>query len=109
MELALDIASWFFLISGSFFSIVGGIGIVRLPEFFSRLHGGGVTDTLGAAGIILGLLFQIHHPLVGVKLIMILFFLVITSPASCHALAKSALAQGLKPVLDAKSNKKSRG
>ena len=44
----LDILSWIFLIGGSFFSVVGGIGIVRLPEFFSRLHGGGITDTLGS-------------------------------------------------------------
>ncbi len=100
MGLALDIVSWIFLILGSFFSIVGGIGIVRLPEFFSRLHGGGITDTLGAGLIVIGLIFQATGPLVAVKLMMILFFLVMTSPASCHALAKSALSQGLKPVLD---------
>lgn len=106
MELALDIVSWAFLVSGSFFSLVGGIGIVRLPEFFSRLHGGGVTDTMGAGLIVLGLLFQAIHPLVAVKLLMILFFLVITSPASCHALAKSALSQGHKPILDKPEKKK---
>ncbi len=100
MGLALDFVSWIFLILGSFFSIVGGIGIVRLPEFFSRLHGGGITDTLGAGLIVIGLIFQATGPLVAVKLMMILFFLVMTSPASCHALAKSALSQGLKPVLD---------
>jgi multicomponent Na+:H+ antiporter subunit G len=100
MELVLDIVSWIFLVAGSFFAIVGGIGIVRLPEFFSRLHGGGITDTLGAGLIITGLLFQASDPLVVVKLLMIMFFLVLTSPASCHALAKSALSQGLKPVLD---------
>ena len=49
MSIAVEIASWAFLILGSFFSIVGGIGIVRLPEFFSRLHAGGVTDTLGGS------------------------------------------------------------
>lgn len=102
MEFALDIVSWVFLILGSFFSIVGGIGIVRLPEFFSRLHGGGITDTLGAGLLVLGLLFQATNPLVAGKLIMILFFLTMTSPSSCHALAKSALSQGLKPILDDK-------
>lgn len=102
MELALDIVSWVFLILGSFFSIVGGIGIVRLPEFFSRLHGGGITDTLGAGLILIGLLFQATDVLIGGKLMMILFFLIMTSPASCHALAKSALSQNIKPSLDDK-------
>lgn len=102
MELALDIISWAFLVAGSFFSIVGGIGIVRLPEFFSRLHGGGIADTLGAGLILVGLIFQAADFLVFFKLLAILFFLAMTSPASCHALAKSALSQGLKPVLDDK-------
>lgn len=98
--IVIEILTWFFLICGSFFSIVGGIGIVRLPEFFSRLHGGGITDTLGAGLIVTGLLFQGGLSLTTVKLLMILFFLLVTSPTSCHALAKSALVQGLKPVLE---------
>ena len=96
----LDVLSWIFLITGSFFAIVGGIGIVRLPEFYSRLHGGGITDTLGAGLIVIGLLFQGGLELTTVKLLMILFFLVVTSPTSCHALAKSALVQGLNPELE---------
>lgn len=106
MIIVLDIITWIFLLAGSFFAIVGAIGIVRLPEFFSRLHGGGITDTLGAALIIIGLFFQSHEHggiLVIGKLAMILFFLLVTSPTSCHALAKSALAQGLSPVLELNS------
>lgn len=105
--IVLDALSWFFLMTGSFFSIVGGVGIIRLPEFFSRLHGGGITDTLGAALIVIGLLFQVAggFSLVSVKLLMILFFLLITSPSSCHALAKSAMSQGLEPVLEIKTLK----
>ncbi len=104
MSIAIDIASWAFLILGSFFSFVGGIGIVRLPEFFSRLHAGGVTDTLGAAFIVVGLLFQAGLSLIAIKLLMILFFLLVTSPTSCHALAKSAISQGLEPVLDSRES-----
>jgi multicomponent Na+:H+ antiporter subunit G len=103
--IVLDILTWIFLLTGSFFAIVGGIGIVRLPEFYSRLHGGGITDTLGAGLIMTGLLFQGGLSLATVKLLMILFFLMVTSPTSCHALAKSALAQGLKPVLEIDSVK----
>ena len=98
--IVVDIISWTLLLAGSFFSIVGGIGIVRLPEFYSRLHGGGVTDTLGAGLIMAGLILQAGFSLVAFKLLTILFFLVVTSPTSCHALAKSALFQGLKPELD---------
>ncbi len=100
LEIVLEIISWVLLLGGSFFSIVGGIGIVRLPEFFSRLHGGGVTDTLGAGLIMAGLMVQAGLSLVTVKLLTILFFLVVTSPSSCHALAKAALFGGLKPELD---------
>ena len=100
MTLALEIISWIFLVSGSFFAIVGGIGIVRMPEFYSRLHGGGVTDTLGAGLILVGLCFQINSGLILAKLLMILFFLMVSSPSSCHALARSALSQGVKPVLE---------
>jgi multicomponent Na+:H+ antiporter subunit G len=105
--IALSIVSWALLLTGSFFAIVGGIGIVRLPEFFSRLHGGGITDTLGAALIIIGLCFAAGGWLVVAKLLMILFFLFVTSPSSCHALARSALSQGVMPVLEIDSIRKS--
>ena len=98
--IAVDIISWALMLAGAFFSIVGGIGIVRLPEFFSRMHGAGITDTMGAGAILIGLMFQVGLSLATVKLLMILFFLLVTSPSSCHALARSAVTHGLKPVLD---------
>ena len=96
----LDLLSWFFLITGALFSMIGGLGIIRLPEFYSRMHGGGITDTLGAGLIVAGLMFQGGLSLSTLKLVMILFFLIVTSPTACHALAKSALSQGLKPELE---------
>ena len=105
--IVLSVISWIFLLIGSFFAVVGGIGIVRLPEFFSRMHGGGITDTLGAALIIIGLCFASGGWLVVAKLLMILFFLFMTSPSSCHALARSALSQGVEPVLEIDSVRKS--
>ncbi len=109
MMILISVLTWLLLLAGSFFAVVGGIGIVRLPEFFSRLHGGGITDTLGAGLIIAGLLFLSLGRMLGseeelglviVKLLMILFFLMVTSPTSCHALARSAMTQGFKPVLE---------
>ena len=98
MALLVETISWTCLLAGSFFAVVGGIGIVRLPDFYSRLHGGGITDTLGAGLILLGLMFQAGLTLVTVKLVMIFFFLFVTSPTSCHALASSALAHGVSPL-----------
>lgn len=100
LQFVLLVVSAVLLISGSVFSIIGGVGICRLPDFFSRMHGAGITDTLGAGLILAGLMVQAGVSLVTFKLLVILFFLLVTSPSSCHALARSALAQGLKPELD---------
>ena len=94
-----DGITWLLLLGGAIFSVAGGIGIVRLPDFFTRLHGGGITDTLGAGLILIGLMFQAGWTLALVKLIMIFGFLLITSPTACHALAHAALSDGLKPQL----------
>lgn len=87
----LDVASWVLLSLGGIFSIIGGIGILRLPDFYTRMHAAGITDTMGAGCILVGLMFQAPGWLVVVKLTMVLFFLLLTSPTSGHALARSAL------------------
>ena len=99
LESITNIASWVCLIAGSLFCIIGGIGLLRLPDFFSRTHGAGITDTLGAALVLIGLMFQAGLTLVTVKLVMILVILWLTSPTSTHAIAKAAILSGLKPLL----------
>jgi len=95
----VDIASWICLLAGSAFSITGGIGMLRLPDFYTRMHAAGITDTMGAGFILVGLMFQAGLTLLTVKLAMVLFFLLFTSPTSGHALARSALFY-LKPLVD---------
>lgn len=97
MNVLWDVLSGLFLLSGAFFVVVGAVGIFRLPDFYTRLHGSGVMETLGAGLILLGLTFQAGLTLATVKLIMIIIFLFVTSPTSCHALAQAALAQGVEP------------
>ena len=97
MELLIYYASWFFLLCGAFFCAVGGLGILRLPDFFSRQHAAGITDTLGAGLVLFGLMLQGGLSLVTAKLIMIMFFLLATSPVTTHAIAQAALQSGLKP------------
>ena len=99
MEMTLDVLSWILLVAGSLFAVVGGIGLVRLPDFFSRTHAGGITDTMGAGMILLGLILQSGLTLVTWKLLLIGVLIFITSPTSVHALAKSALAHGVRPLL----------
>ena len=98
MDLVLDILSWVFLMAGSFFSIAGGIGVIRMPDVFTRLHAAGVTDTGGAGLILVGLMFQGGLTLITVRLLLILGFLWFSSPVSTYALARAALAGGEEPV-----------
>jgi len=97
MDLALDILSWVFLVAGSVFALIGAVGIIRLPDVFSRMHGAGIIDTAGASLILIGLAFQAGLTLVTVKLLLIVVFLMVTSPTSTHALARAALDGGVKP------------
>ena len=97
MSALLDVASWLLLLAGGFFVLVGSLGLVRMPGFFTRIHAASITDTLGAGLILLGLLLQSPEPLGAIKLVLILVFLVITGPAATHALAKAALHGGLRP------------
>ena len=86
----INILGWFFLLSGSFFCLVGSIGLIRLPEFYSRVHAAGVVDSLGAILILIGLITQTQDFLVIVKLLFILLFMMLTGPTAVHALARSA-------------------
>jgi len=95
----LDVLSWICLLAGSCFAVVGGIGLLRFPDFYSRIHAGGITDTLGAGLILVGLMLQAGNWLLVFKLVMIFSLLFITSPTSAHALSKAARAHGIKPRL----------
>ena len=99
MELLIDLASWFFFIVGSAFLLIGAIGIIRLPDVFSRMHGAGIIDTMGTAMLFSGMLLQAGLTIVSIKLFLILLFLMFTSPTSTHALARAALDAGLKPLV----------
>ncbi len=89
--------SWILIIGGAFFVIAGGIGLLRMPDFFTRLHPAGMTDTMGAGLLLTGLMLQSGISFVTVKLVLILVFLLITSPTSSYALAHAALLSGEKP------------
>jgi multicomponent Na+:H+ antiporter subunit G len=97
VEIVLEVLSWVFLLGGSFFAVIGGIGVLRMPDLFTRLHAAGVTDTMGAGLILVGLMFQAGLTLVTLKLILLLGFVWFSSPVSTYALSRAALASGQEP------------
>ena len=99
MDSVLDIATAICLTLGCFLGITGGIGIYRLPDFFTRLHATSVTDSACAFLILFALMLQGGLTLVTVKLCFILIFLVVSSPTAAHALAKTAIQFGIKPLI----------
>lgn len=97
MAALIDIFSGICLFLGSFLIFTGALGILRFPDFYSRVHAAGVTETLAAFLILLGLMLQAGWSLVLFKLALILAFILITSPTASHALAKAAWNCRLRP------------
>lgn len=100
MDAILDAASWVFLSAGGLLAVIGGIGIVRFPDVFTRSHAAGMTDTGGAGLILIGLMVQGGASLVTVKLFLILVFIFFTSPTATFALVHTAHVGGEAPRLD---------
>lgn len=98
MDVALDVASGLCLLAGGFFCVIGAIGLIRMPDFYTRMHALSVIDTLGAGLILLGLLLQVDAWLVAVKLVAIGLLLFFAGPTAAHALAKAARLRGLEPL-----------
>jgi multicomponent Na+:H+ antiporter subunit G len=97
MQFVLDIISWILLTVGGFFVLIGGIGALRMPNLYTRMHAASVTDTMGAVLVLGGVMVQAGLTLATIKLAAILLFLLITSPTSSYALASAAMIAGIKP------------
>ncbi len=100
MEMALDILSGLFIAAGIVALITGSLGLVRLPDLFSRTHAVGMMDTAGVGFIILGLIIHEGFTLISVKLALVGIFLFFTSPIATHAVAQVAYRAGLKPLVE---------
>ena len=94
----LDAASWACLAGGGFFCVVGAVGMLRMPDFYTRMHASSVVETLGAGLILAGLILQAGLTLVAVKLVMMGALIFIASPTATHALARTAMLRGLVPL-----------
>jgi len=107
LDLLINLLSWLLLLGGSFFVLVGSLGLIRMPDFYTRNHAASITDTLGAGLLILGLVLQSADLFNTLKLLLIIVFVLISSPTATHALAKAALHSGLPALLEPDQEKDS--
>ena len=101
MSVILDVASWILVVAGGFFVFIGGVGALRMPNFYTRIHAASLTDSMGPVLILVGIMLQAGFSLATVKLAAILGFLLLTGPTATYALANAALLSGMAP--DAKN------
>lgn len=88
------------LVIGGVFTFIGSLGLARLPDFYSRLHGPTKATTLGAGALILASIvhFAFLEPGVNSHELLIILFLFLTAPVSAHLLARAGLVRGVKSV-----------
>jgi multicomponent Na+:H+ antiporter subunit G len=98
MSLLIEILSWTCLLSGGFLCVSGGVGLLRLPDFFSRVHASSVTETLGTPLLLGGVMLQTGWSLDTIKLLMVGLFVLATNPTATHAMVKAALHDGQTPM-----------
>ena len=103
-----EIVTTVFLALGCVVSLTGSYGLLRMPDFYTRLHAASVTETLGAGLILLGLMLQAGFTLVSVKLAIIGMLILFTSPAATNALAKAGMARGIEPLLGSREGASSK-
>ena len=99
----LAIVGSVFLLLGTLICIIGGVGLIRMPDFYTRAHAASIPDTLGAGLALLGMAcftLDLHGPLdyrvlIILKLISISVLILVTSPIAGHAVAKAAFERGI--------------
>ena len=99
-----NILTILFVVAGIFFLLIGSIGTIRLPDFYSRTHATSKSDTLGMMLIIIGLIIYEGMNINSGKLFLILLFILLANPIGAHALARAAIHSGLMPIF--RDNKK---
>lgn len=95
MDVLIWALSWLLLCGGAAFVLIGGIGVVRMPNLYTRIHAAGLTDSLGPILVLGGLMLQVGNAQELFKLAAILLFMMITGPTATYALANAALMAGV--------------
>ena len=100
MPLWLEVVISLFLLGGSLFALIGAIGLYRLPDFYTRLHGPTKATTVGVGSLVVGSMvyFSVQSGAPSLHELLITFFLFITAPVSANMLAKAAMHIGVKTM-----------
>jgi multicomponent Na+:H+ antiporter subunit G len=104
----IELLSAILVLVGIFFMFVGSLGVVRLPDFYTRTHSASKTDTLGILLVMVGLIVFEGATINSIKLGFILLFVALANPIGSHALARAAMKTGLSPVLFKREQKLSK-
>jgi len=102
MSAVPDIVSALLVVAGAFFCVVGGIGMLRMPDLYTRMHAVSVIETLGAYLLLAGFMIEAGFTLVSAKLAMVGVLFFFAAPAATHALARAAFTHGVAPQLAAR-------
>ena len=92
----MPVMSAAFLLAGAVFLFVSCVGLLRLPDFYTRAHAVGKAETLGSMLILIGLALYNGAALSSLKLLLILAIIAVTNPTATHALTRAAIRSGLK-------------
>lgn len=98
LRIVLDVYTVLMLIGGLFFLAAGTIGLIRLPDLFTRMHATSKCDTMGIGMVLLGIVPRLSNLADVTKILSILVFLWVISPTTAHTVARAARAHGVKPV-----------
>jgi multicomponent K+:H+ antiporter subunit G len=99
MDTLVEAVVSFFLVVGSFFMLVGALGLARLPDFYMRLHSPTKASTLGVGGILVAsMIWFLHRDVLAMHELLIALFLFVTAPVSANLLAKAALHLRVKSL-----------
>lgn len=98
-----------FVVLGIIFMLTGSIGMLRLPDFYSRSHAVSKSDTLGIIFVIGGLIIYEGFTQSSIKLLFIILFIALSNPIGSHALARAALKKGIKPFYNKRSAEEKKG
>lgn len=96
-DVFIGILSWISILGGAFFLFVGSLGMIRLQDFWARLHAASIIDSAGAGLFLFGMMLQTGLTLITVKLVIIVVFLFLTGPTATHAVANAAFVSGSRP------------
>lgn len=102
MEDFYNITSTALICIGAFFMLSGSLGVLRMPDFYTRLHPAGITDSFGAPLVLIGVILHFGLTLVSAKILLLILLLLIANPTATHALAQTAVVAKLKPLIRGK-------